>query len=231
MLGPPGLPLPVAESFRRVGGRKGLRLAFGDFVPVTVDPRRKPVPIDAFPVSVRRVGYDEPPPATMSAWLRALRSSRASAGVVHDFTWVRQRERLVADLGVAFPENAPERWREQPKEWRKVIADRINEVLAHRATGQGSGPLSSRGSSRTSSGSLPLDSGQPARQRRTHQSYGTQTGAGPGSCECPCASRARSTLIWFSSCGGGERGIRTPGTLARPTVFKTAAFNRSAISP
>ena len=30
---------------------------------------------------------------------------------------------------------------------------------------------------------------------------------------------------------GGERGIRTPGTLARPTVFKTAAFNRSAISP
>ena len=30
---------------------------------------------------------------------------------------------------------------------------------------------------------------------------------------------------------GGERGIRTPGTFARPTVFKTAAFNRSAISP
>ena len=30
---------------------------------------------------------------------------------------------------------------------------------------------------------------------------------------------------------GGERGIRTLETLARPTVFKTAAFNRSAISP
>ena len=30
---------------------------------------------------------------------------------------------------------------------------------------------------------------------------------------------------------GGETGIRTPETLARLTVFKTAAFNRSAISP
>jgi hypothetical protein len=30
---------------------------------------------------------------------------------------------------------------------------------------------------------------------------------------------------------GGERGIRTPGTVAGTTVFKTAAFDRSAISP
>lgn len=30
---------------------------------------------------------------------------------------------------------------------------------------------------------------------------------------------------------GGEGGIRTPGTLASPTVFKTAAFDRSATSP
>ena len=29
----------------------------------------------------------------------------------------------------------------------------------------------------------------------------------------------------------GERGIRTPGTLASSTVFKTAAFDHSAISP
>ncbi len=29
----------------------------------------------------------------------------------------------------------------------------------------------------------------------------------------------------------GEGGIRTPETLARLTVFKTAAFNRSATSP
>ena len=31
--------------------------------------------------------------------------------------------------------------------------------------------------------------------------------------------------------GGGGGGIRTPGTLARTTVFKTAAFNRSATPP
>ena len=30
---------------------------------------------------------------------------------------------------------------------------------------------------------------------------------------------------------GGERGIRTPGPLSEPTVFKTAALNHSAISP
>ena len=31
--------------------------------------------------------------------------------------------------------------------------------------------------------------------------------------------------------GGGETGIRTPGTLSRSTVFKTAAFDHSATSP
>ena len=30
---------------------------------------------------------------------------------------------------------------------------------------------------------------------------------------------------------GGERGIRTPGSLSTSTVFKTAALNHSAISP
>src|SRR3954469_21598080 len=29
----------------------------------------------------------------------------------------------------------------------------------------------------------------------------------------------------------GGRGIRTPGTVSRPTVFKTAALNHSAIPP
>ncbi len=33
----------------------------------------------------------------------------------------------------------------------------------------------------------------------------------------------------FKFCG--ERGIRTPGPLTRSTVFKTAAFDHSAISP
>ncbi len=31
--------------------------------------------------------------------------------------------------------------------------------------------------------------------------------------------------------GYGERGIRTPGILADSTVFETARFNRSRISP
>jgi hypothetical protein len=30
---------------------------------------------------------------------------------------------------------------------------------------------------------------------------------------------------------GGERGIRTPGTLTGTAVFKTAALDHSAISP
>ena len=30
---------------------------------------------------------------------------------------------------------------------------------------------------------------------------------------------------------GGERGIRTPGTVARTVDFESTAFNRSAISP
>jgi hypothetical protein len=34
---------------------------------------------------------------------------------------------------------------------------------------------------------------------------------------------------FFDLCGG--RGIRTPGPLARTTVFKTAAFDHSAIPP
>ena len=37
--------------------------------------------------------------------------------------------------------------------------------------------------------------------------------------------------LWHLSLRGGERGIRTPGTLASSTVFKTAAFDHSAISP
>ena len=40
-----------------------------------------------------------------------------------------------------------------------------------------------------------------------------------------------SLLINFYIKKGGERGIRTPGTLAGSTVFETARFNRSRISP
>ena len=35
----------------------------------------------------------------------------------------------------------------------------------------------------------------------------------------------------FAGASGGERGIRTLGTLARTTVFETAPFNHSGTSP
>ena len=40
--------------------------------------------------------------------------------------------------------------------------------------------------------------------------------------------RREAGLRWF--CGGG-RGIRTPGTVSRTAVFKTAAIDHSAIPP
>lgn len=43
--------------------------------------------------------------------------------------------------------------------------------------------------------------------------------------------RCPKTENRFSLAGGGETGIRTPGTLSRSTVFKTAAFDHSATSP
>lgn len=44
---------------RRVGGRKGLRLAISDLVTVSVEPGGKHVPIDALPVAARRVLHHE----------------------------------------------------------------------------------------------------------------------------------------------------------------------------
>ena len=45
---------------RRVGGRKGLRLAFSDLAPVSVEPGDwKRIPIDALPVAARRVLHHE----------------------------------------------------------------------------------------------------------------------------------------------------------------------------
>ncbi len=37
--------------------------------------------------------------------------------------------------------------------------------------------------------------------------------------------------IYLSKLPGGERGIRTPGGLTPSTVFETAPFDRSGISP
>ena len=39
------------------------------------------------------------------------------------------------------------------------------------------------------------------------------------------------TVFRYYQKNGGERGIRTPGALAHSTVFETAPFNRSGISP
>src|SRR5688572_15920177 len=47
----------------------------------------------------------------------------------------------------------------------------------------------------------------------------------------PRTRRTRSADRSRRAGGGGERGIRTPGTLSGSTVFKTAALNHSAISP
>src|SRR6187431_1793913 len=44
----------------------------------------------------------------------------------------------------------------------------------------------------------------------------------------PSRSRERSERL---AKAGGERGIRTPGTVSRSAVFKTACFNHSHISP
>ena len=43
----------------------------------------------------------------------------------------------------------------------------------------------------------------------------------------------RESQIWALNSGlrGGERGIRTLGTLARSTVFETVLFNHSSTSP
>jgi hypothetical protein len=41
-------------------------------------------------------------------------------------------------------------------------------------------------------------------------------------------SRDTESLFYFI---GGERGIRTPGGVPPSLVFKTSAFNHSAISP
>ena len=38
-------------------------------------------------------------------------------------------------------------------------------------------------------------------------------------------------LLFFISLGGGERGIRTPGTRKRTIDFESTAFDHSAISP
>jgi hypothetical protein len=43
--------------------------------------------------------------------------------------------------------------------------------------------------------------------------------------------RAKKNLLVYLSKSGGRRGIRTPGAVSGSAVFKTAAFDHSAILP
>ena len=47
----------------------------------------------------------------------------------------------------------------------------------------------------------------------------------------PVKQKSRQSLTDGRDLPCGERGIRTPGPVARTTVFKTAAIDHSAISP
>lgn len=65
---------------RRVGGRKGLRLAFSDLAPVSVEPGGKRIPIDALPVAARRVLYHEAYGDHERVDMLSLQASNDSAG-------------------------------------------------------------------------------------------------------------------------------------------------------
>ena len=47
----------------------------------------------------------------------------------------------------------------------------------------------------------------------------------------PVFPRLSLEISYNVGLGGGGRGIRTPGTVSRTAVFKTACFNRSHIPP
>lgn len=55
-------------------------------------------------------------------------------GIVHNFTRAHQHEELVADLGVALPEKAPERWRDRSTFWNEVerVEKKADAQLARR---------------------------------------------------------------------------------------------------
>ena len=65
---------------RRVGGRKGLRLAFSDLAPVSVEPGGKRIPIDALPVTARRVLHHEASGDHERVDMLSLQASNDSAG-------------------------------------------------------------------------------------------------------------------------------------------------------
>ena len=50
-----------------------------------------------------------------------------------DFTKAHRHERLVADLGIALPDNAPKRFGERGALWNEVEQRRRNELARARA--------------------------------------------------------------------------------------------------
>ena len=68
---------------RRVGGRKGLRLAISDLVTVSVEPGGKRIPIDALPVAALRVLHHEASGDNEPMDILSLQACDDSAGA-HD---------------------------------------------------------------------------------------------------------------------------------------------------
>ena len=69
-----------------------------------------------------------------AAYLSRSKMACERDGVVHDFTRAHRHERLVADLGVALPDAAPERWRERAELWNEVerVERKADAQLARR---------------------------------------------------------------------------------------------------
>lgn len=81
---------------RRVGGRKGLRLAISDLVTVSAGPGSKCIPIDALPVAARRVLYHEASGDHEPVDMLSLQASDDSAGAYDARSLCRHRANVLA---------------------------------------------------------------------------------------------------------------------------------------
>lgn len=81
---------------RRVNGRKGLRLAFSDLAPVSVEPGGKRIPIDALPVAARRVLHHEASGDHERVDMLSLQASNDSAGAYDARSLYRHRANVLA---------------------------------------------------------------------------------------------------------------------------------------
>ena len=69
-----------------------------------------------------------------AAYLSRSRIECERDGIVHDFTRAHQHEAIVADLGVALPDGAPDRWRDRAALWNEVerVEKKADAQLARR---------------------------------------------------------------------------------------------------